>query len=707
MPTGSRRRAARAAVGALACLWLAASPGSAQAPVGLAQAPADAQVPRPFEPLRVQQGPGAVEIALWGRSYRFDAGPLPSAVVSQGTALFVERPRFRLRGPQGEREIAWQAPVVLEARPGLVRLRFVADAPGLRVEAETQVEYDGMVAVDLSLTAAERLAISGLRYELALAPDAMRFFSHHLAYDYQVANVDKVRMLEAAGDLPDRLALPFVPTLALGDRRVGVEWWSETNAHWKAAAGTRPFEVEPAPDAVRLRVTPIGAPVPLAPGAAWRDSFAFFVFPSRPPPERWRSVRVTFPNRVSGFAADVGTRFVFVAMQTNFHARNDGLPAAIDDEHQRQLRADLRRKAISYVPYGMLNLAPILHPRTMSSFEAWSADGKWWRLYPGYENPVIQRNRPELGLGAPYTYAVCAGRPDYYGWMLEENLAALRDERLDGLYFDHGGITRMCTRNPALRGRRGLESWEYRNVRSFYKRLYEQAKLSRPDALIVIHTHGSPKAVGAFADFHMFGEALNTAFSGGHPASAYTTRPELYTPDYLALPPGYLDAQLFPPVGGVASVIPQIKWAIDPKRRERARGFERAFLAWLLSNDAHAPLWVSEVDTADDVYRAVDRFGDIGAAAVQPWWSNEAAIRRPAALRATAWVRDGRALLVLANLGDARVAGRVELDLAALGVPGVRRVRDLERPEAKPITLEAADFAVVVPPRELRVMTLE
>jgi hypothetical protein len=697
----SMRRAARTAGGVLASCWLAATPALAEPPAGVS-------VPRPFEPLRVEPASAAVEVALWGRRYRFEAGPLPSGVVSQGTPLFVERPRFRLHGPEGEREIAWQKPIVLEARPDLVRLRFVAGAPGLRVEAETQLEYDGMVAVDLSLTATERLAISGLRYEIALAPDAMRFFAHHLAYDYQVANIDKKRMLDAAGALPDRLALPFVPTLSLGDRRVGIEWWSETNAHWQAAADARPFEVERASDAVRLRVTPIGAPVRLEPGAVWSDSFALFVFPSRPPPERWRSVRVTFPNRVAGFAADVGTRFAFVAMQTDFHARHDGLPAAIDDEHQRLLRDELRRKRVSYVPYGMLTLAPILHPRTMSSFEAWSADGKWWRLYAGYDNPVIRRNRPDLRIGAPYTYPVCAGRQDYFDWMLEENLAALRAERLDGLYFDHGGITRMCTRNPALRGERSLESWEYRNVRSFYKRLYERAKLLSPDALIVTHTHGSPKAVGAFVDFHMIGEALNTAFAGGHPASAYMARPELYTPDYLALPPGYLDAQLFPPIGGVTSVIPQIKWAIDPQRRERARGFERAFLAWLLSNDAHAPLWVSEVDTADEVYRAVDRFGDIGAAVVaHPWWSNEAAIRRPAALRATAWVRDGRALLVLANLSDAHVAGRVELDLAALRAPGVRRVRDLERPDAKPISLEAAGFAVAVPPRELRVLTLE
>jgi hypothetical protein len=677
------------------------------APLALAQPAAPPAVPRPFEPLRVVPAPDAVEIRLWGRSYRFAAGPLPSAVTSQGSALLVGRPRFLVRGPQGEQEIAWQPPALLEARPDLVRMRSVGASPGLTIEAETHVEYDGMVAVQLTLAADQPVSVAGLRYELPLAPDAMRFFSHHLDYDYQSENVDKKRMLEAAGDLPARLSLPFVPALALGDRRVGVEWWSETNAHWRGTPRAHPFEVARGPEAVRLRVTPLALPLALTPGAPWRDSFAFFVFPSRPPPERWRSVRFTFPTRIANAASDAGTRFVFIAFHGNFHARHDGLPASTGDAVQQKLRAELRSLGMGFIPYGMLMLAPILHPRTMSQFEQWSAEGKWWRIYQGYENPVIQRTHPELGVGAPYSYPACAARTEYFDWMLEENLAALRAEGLDGLYFDHGGITRMCTRNPALRGRRGLESWEYRNVRSFYKRLYERAKALNPDALLVTHTHGSPKAVGAFVDFHMIGEALNTAFGGAHSAAAYTAQPALYNPDYLALPPGYLDAQVFPPVGGVVSVIPQIRWAVDPNRPERGRAFQRAFLAWLLSNDGHAPFWVSDIDTSDAVYRAIDRFGPIGSAAVHPWWSNGSAIRAPSGVRATAWVRDERALLVLSNLSDAPAAGRVVVDVAALGLPDAKRVRDLEAGERWGKRLDGGAFETDVPARDLRVLLLE
>jgi len=677
------------------------------ASAALAQVSAPSTVPKPFEPLRASETPGAVELQLWGRSYRFVAGPLPVEVHSQGVSLFALPPRFRAAGALGEEDVGWQVPELIEARPEAVRLRSVGRSPGIEVLAETRVEYDGMIAVDLELRAARPARLTRFVYEIALASSGVRYFAHHLPYDYRVANVDKRRLLDAAGELPDRLALEFAPTLALGDRRVGVEWWSETNAHWRQPPGSRPFEVARAGDVTQLRVTPISAPLELEAGSTWRDSFALFVFPSRPPPERWRSVRMLPYNRASRFAPNLGTRFLFLAMQTVFHARHDGLPASVDDAFQRELRANLSRLRVGYMPYGALTLAPFLHPRTMSRFEDWSADGRWWRLQPGSENAVIRRTHPELGPGTPYTYPICAGNRDYFDWMLEENSNALLAEHLDALYFDYGGITRMCVRDPRLRGKPGLETWEYRNVREFYKRLYERVKSLRPDALIAIHSHGVPKALGAFVDFHIFGEALNGVFAGGHHSSQYSSNPALYTPDYLALPEGYLDAQLFPPVGGVASMIPQIRWAIDPARPERARAFQRGFLAYVLSNDAHAPLWVSDLDAFEEILLALDRFGDIGSASVHPWWANGAAIRTPAGLRATAFLHDGRALLVLANLGASEVHGRVELDLVELALEGVRRARDLEHPEAKALPLEAGGFIVSVPPGDLRILTLQ
>jgi hypothetical protein len=656
-------------------------------------------VPPPFEPLRAVMGDDGAEVALWGRRYRFAGGPLPTVVRSQGRQIFTGVPRFRLGGET----VAWQRPELALATPREVRLRSVGAAAGARVEADTRVEYDGMIAVELSVHGAR---VSRLEYELRLAPEAARFFSHHLPYDYQVSNVDKGRLLESAGLLPDALALPFVPTLALGAREVGVEWWSETNAHWGTAARTPAFAVDRTAAGVRLRITPIAAPLEI--DGVWRDRFALFVFPSRPPPRRWRSVRMLPFNRAANFGdASPETRFLWLAMQQGFHAKHDGLPASVDDAFQRGQRERLKQLGVGYMPYGMLTLAPILHPRTMAEFPRWSAEGRWWRLQPGFRNAVIERTRPELRPGAPYTYPVCAAEADYFEWMLGENVRALRDEKLDALYFDHGGITRMCVRSPRLRGAPGRESWEYGNVRRFYKRLYEAVQRERPEARVVIHTHGAPKALGAFVDFHMFGEALNAVFADGAPTADYRARPELYRPDYLALPGGFLEAHFHPRVGGASSLLPQVRWAMDAERPQRSRAHQRALHAIALSNDVHVPLWVSDLAAAEEVVRALDRFGDLGDARVHPWWTNGAALRVPPGLRATLYTKGQRALLVLANFEVEARRGTVRLDAAAFSLPSLSRVRDLERPGASAQALGPNGFDVSVPARDLRLFALE
>jgi hypothetical protein len=674
--------------------------------VGWRAPAAAASVPSPFEPLRIGQGSGFVDVELWGRTYHFESGPLPEAIRSQGKWLFLDRPHLEVTVARITRDIVWQPPTVLAVADDVVRLHSVGTLDGLRISADTQIEYDGMIAVDLTLTALQPIAVERLVYQLELSPVVASLFSRHLSYSSAIENVDKTQLLASAGTLPSRLALDFVPSLALGNRNVGIEWWSETNVHWNPSAGVPAFEVVKGNGAVHFRVTPIAAPLALGAGASWRDKFTLFVFPTRPAPERWRSVRFLPSTRVWSLDPNVGSRFMFMAAQSAFHALYDGLPGSIDDAFQRSVRNDLRQRGVGYMPYGMLFVAPLLNPRTMTSFEEWAAS-RWWRLQPDWENATLERNAPNLAVGDPYTYPPCAARQDYFDWMLEENLRALRAERLDGFYFDQGAITRMCIRNPILEGKAGRQTWEYRNVRNFYKRLYEAVKAEAPDTLIMIHTNGTPKALGAFVDFHVSGEALNGFFGGGRPATEYFSNPDVYSPDYFALPPGYLDAQLLPRVGGVSSLIPQVKWAIDPARPLRGRAFQRRLHAVVLLNDVHAPIWASDVDAALEIYQALDRFGDLSDAVVHPWWSNGAAVRRPAALKATAYVRDGKALLVVANPGSTRVQGRIELDRGTLRLPSVRRQLDLERPALSPALLVNDGVTVDVPAGDLRLILVE
>jgi hypothetical protein len=673
----------------------------------LAATQAAAVVPAPFAPLTVQEDSGAVHIGLWARSYRFDAGPLPSEIRAQGGRLLMDRPRLSAAIGAGLQEIVWTPPVVLSATPEAVRLRSVGSLPGLRAFAETLVEYDGMVDVRLTFTATRDLQLRQVAYQLDLTRRAAQFYAHHLPYENSIDNVVKDALVSSAGAVPERLAFDFVPTLALGNRRAGIEWWSETNAHWSPRDGVPSMEVLRDDGGVHLHVKPIQTPIALAQGETWSDDFTLFVFPARPPRERWRSVRFLPYSSAWRLDPNVGSRFVYMATQSGFHARYDGLPGSIDDTFQRTLRSELQRVGVGYMPYGMLMISPLMHPRTLGNFELWSAGLRWWKILEGAENPVLERNHPALEVGDVYTYPACAGRSDYFDWVLAENLQAVRAERVDALYFDQGLITRMCARSPKLAGTTGREVWEYRNVRRFYKRLYETLAAEAPNTLVVLHSHATPKAVSAFADFHVSGEALNGVFGNGYPPSVYSTTPSVYTPDYFSLPPSYLDAQLFPPVGAVSSLIPQVKWSIDPAKPARSRRYQRTLHAVTLSNDLHAPIWASDTDAAIEVHQALDRFGDLGGATVSRWWTNRMNIQRPEGLRATAWLRDGRGLLVLANPTAATVSGRVMLELERLGLSLARRYRDLERPDSTGASLVNRGFDVSVPSHDLRIFLVE
>jgi hypothetical protein len=670
--------------------------------VALGSAASAGTVPEPFEPLQVHRDGDAVIIDLWGRRYHFDAGPLPSRIESQGLSVLAEPLTVETAGAP----YVWGPAQVAQVAPDRVVIGAYGRLGHVQAHARTRIDYDGMIEVSIRLQAQQPVTVGRLRYELKLTPEISRYYSHHLPYDYQAGFVDKQQLLDAAGPLPDQLRLPFVPTLAIGDPRVGIEWWSETNAHWSVPADHRPYKVITDATGTRLTVTPIHDPLPLAQWGVWRDRFSLFVFPARPPPEDWRSVRVAPYNRATNFDPNVGTRFLWLAMQDSFRPLYDGLPQSAEDTFQVELRANLRRRGVGYMPYGMLTLAPILHPTTMANLDRWSAQGEWWRVQEGRINRVIERNHPGVAVGDPYTYAVCARHPDYFNWILTENLAAIEREGPDAIYFDHGGITRMCERSPKLEGAEGREIWEYRELRRFYKQLYEQVQAHAPGTLILSHTHGAPKALGAFLDFHLFGEAFNTVFADGHPVDAYRADPSLYRPDYAAHA-GTLEAMMHPRVGGVPSLIPQIKWAIDPDWPGRSRAFQRAFQALVLTNDVHAPLWVSDNEAAEQVLRAVDRFGDLRGAAVHPWWANARSVRGPRGLTSTVWVKEGRGLLVAANFGEIGSLGRIDLDLDALSLTGARRVTDVEEGAYWSRVLQDQGFTLRVDSGDLRILVIE
>jgi hypothetical protein len=664
-----------------------------------------------FEPVRIEVGANAddptVDVRVWGRRYRFRNGPIPTSIESQGQEILAPGAAFRTRTAEVWDVVRWTSPELLSVEPTAVRLQFRATPGQLEITATATIEDDGMIRVDLEIGCRSACAIEGWRYEFALRRDlGDLFYQHHLEYDYRQRNIDRRQMLAAAGRIPDsERRFDFVPTMFLGSRDLGIEWWSESDADWSHAPDFKPLALSLTSGEARFQVQPIQNRHDLAEGERWVDTFALFPAPMRPLPAWSSSVRFLSWQMAREFDSGIGTRFAWIGF--GFQARWHGLPESHQNGAQKDLRQRLAESHVRYIPYGKLTAAPTMHPMIFRHFDEWSASGTWFVSEPpSDELAVLQLNGVTLQPRQGYSYAVCMGSKPYLEWILKENLRVLQEEHLDGLYFDHGAITRMCTRSPRISGKPGRQVWEYFNVRSFYRSLWREAKRLNPEALIVIHSHGQPRALAAYADFVFVGEALNSVFREGDASIWSALGRAHYDPDYLALPDGYLEAMTLPRVGGPVGILPQIKPAYDPDAPARAIRFQRGLLAVALSNGV--PLWLANgaLDALVDVYRAIDRFGTMEGAVFVPWWSSNPLVSHDSKLRVSLYRREQRDLIVAANLGDRAVATQLQFAPNETGGRRVVRAWDAETPR-RSLPSDGAQVRVAIPGRDFRLILVE
>jgi len=672
-----------------------------QAPLYSASHP----VPRPFEPVRVSDaGAGeALVVSVWGRRYDFESGPLPSRIETQGEDLWLLPPRFELAGSASPVAVSWEPTQLVERAPDRALLSSRGSAGPFALSAQTTVEFDGMIRVDLEVASEAPATLGAFSYTLTVPERVARYYTRHLEYDYAQMRARKAEILAAAGAFPKRrTTLPFVPSLSVGNREIGLEWWSETNVGW--APGGDPIVLEREGGGARLRVAPIAHDVGVSSERPWSHTFALFPMPLRPPPAASRSVRFGSPQLARTSKHDVGNRYVWIAFPGKFEAKWHGLPASENDREQARLRARLTREGISYIPYGKLTAVPSLHPHALQNSEAWAATDRPFTHPPGGERRFLETKGWKKG--TPFGFAACAEAPGYLDWMLEENLAAFRAEKLDGLYFDIGGILEPCRRQPYVSDPRREQRWSYFAVRDFYKRLYTTMHAERPDALLTIHTAGQPRALAGFVDFMFVGEALNFIFRDGRPFRVLAKSPDLYDPDYFALPPAFLEALLWPRVGGVTSLLPQVRRGALPRDPQRLSRRTRELLALTLVDDMHVFASNMDAGTSVPVYRALDRFGNLDEARFVPWWGESRPVRHDAPLHVSAYVKGDEALLVVANWEDRAVEATLEVDANALGLGRVVRARDLER-SGGTLRLEKGRFHTIVRSRDFRLYRIQ
>ena len=134
------------------------------------------------------------------------AGPLPAAVTTAGASVLAGPVTLQLR--RDGKPVAWRQPWVKLGKrtPTVARLVGGAVAPGLSLSGMTQVEFDGMIRVDLALRPTAGPRPDGVVLEIPLKAQHARYLYHFPGQWGSVANSGRCRRRMAARLQAVRLA---------------------------------------------------------------------------------------------------------------------------------------------------------------------------------------------------------------------------------------------------------------------------------------------------------------------------------------------------------------------------------------------------------------------------------------------------------------------------------------------------------------------
>ena len=200
-------------------------------------------VPQPWIPVALKEN----VVGIWGRNITFGDALLPVAMTSQGRALLSAPMSLHLEGGGKDIELQSSPFKVLNHNEELIDIETnAASSAGLTVKATTQIEFDGVMRVDLVIDPGSASAnIDGLSLVIPMNPDVVTQYSHPRFFKL----------------LPEgRSTFGFAWCPWVGDDKVGLCWFAEGMAGWNLQDAAKAVVVERLKDRASWEIKMIDKP---------------------------------------------------------------------------------------------------------------------------------------------------------------------------------------------------------------------------------------------------------------------------------------------------------------------------------------------------------------------------------------------------------------------------------------------------------------
>ena len=612
------------------------------------------QVVAPWTPLRF----GADSIRCWGREYVFGRSPLPQRVVTAGRSVLAGS--IRITGRAGEQALAWQAAEArfVSASPAKAIWQYRGAAVGVKLHARVEVEFDGMMRVDLRI-GPKGAALNELGLEIPIKAENARYIH------YSAVNWGGSDARGTGGDTWEWHSR-FMPYVWLGDEERGLAWFAESD-HWRSAAPLRnaaeprqgwrlrdpdqAITVDKADGVAMLRVHLIDVPTVLAQPLAL--TFGLQATPVKPVPASYdRAARIWHGARygmeaepapdgdgtVLDYLWRAGVRtIVFHQTWTEYY----GLPVTRENSEQLKRLADACHKRglklLLYIGYGLADISP---------------EGKRYHD----EMAIVPIIRWTGGRGAADAFDAFCTRSAYSDFLIWGMDRLISEYDIDGIYFDGTSEPFICQNQRHGCGYVDDESelrptYPIFAARDIMRRAYTLFRARKKESIINVHMSANLTIPTlAFADSYWDGEQFEGLQHGDRAPLE-------------VLPLDKFRAEFMGKQWGLAAEF--LVYENRPFTTEQALAFT------MLHDVLVRPLDTGErLRLISRIWKARDDFGVEKARWIPYWDAKSPARAEPHGIMVSLYSRPGRgALLVVSNLGAKRATARASLDLGALGLP--------------------------------------
>ena len=652
------------------------------------------RVPAPWTPMDTEHTGGGIAVRCWNREYRFTSESLlPSSIVSANRE-YLGSPVHLVAGIEGT-----NAPLsdvqhkLVESTEKAVVIASRGTADWGAVTAETTVEFDGFIWVDLALQPDSSRTFQSLQVQWEM-PGARSKLLH-----------SGFRSLEHVGHTPDRWHKKldqFMGPFWIGDNSGGISFAVESFENWSNEDSARQAVVRREGDRATVTINIVDKPKRVQNQLSY--GFCLHPTPVRPQPDWYRKVR--WMNWFGYLKRDKPYPLNLTDVRTE---RYQGSPNWCVTDDELRWYCEVARPSIEYGPswtYEGMDKDKIRSgwyvgyrcngrnsPGMIWGRAKWRT-GERDKLYSnrlrGYHRDIIATCKvPDFR--------------DYYLWRLAKSRQ--QHSRIDGLYFDLMGWE-ACAREEHGHGYTDTNGQRHaiypiREHREWMKRIYTYLKEDDPKTPVILHLSGqAPKIMGySFCDFIYTGElwleeVQRDLTYAGMSLDKFRTEglSHLWGPTKLW--------------------ISQLKRALkfmspaELKDRTQPAWAHRHLLGMVLVHDL--PVRESGIDGVVPVWKTLDQFGLDRTYALRPYWSDDNGIRllpRDKNVVATGYAKRNHFLIVVFNNTDAAVEATLRLSPSRFPADSDASLVVTDSESGDGIG-EGRRFSVRVPRRNFRMLTV-